>query len=63
MKPQEIKINYPNSKYSIIIGNNVLKLLKNKIIRHCPKTKKIALIFDKNVPSKYKKSIQYNLRK
>ena len=63
MKPQEIKINYPNNKYSIIIGNNVLKLLKNRINQHCPKTKKIALIFDKNVPSKYRKNIQHNLRK
>ena len=63
MKPQEIKVNYPNNKYSIIIGNNILKLLPSKIDALCPKTKKIALIFDKGVPSKYRKIIQHNLKK
>ena len=50
MKPQEIKVNYPNNKYSIIIGNNILKLLPSKIDALCPKTKKIAAAITKTFP-------------
>ena len=63
MKTQEIKFKNLNKNYSILIGNNILKILPNKIRSLCPKTKKIALIFDKKIPSKYKKSISKNLKK
>ena len=63
MKTQEIKFKNLNKNYSILIGNNILKILPNKIKSLCPKTKKIALIFDKKIPSKYKKSISKNLKK
>ncbi len=63
MKAQEIKIKSLNQNYSILIGNNILKILKNRIKSLCPQTKKIALIFDKGVPSKYKKIISNNLKK
>jgi len=63
MKAQEIKFKNLNKKYSIFIGNNILKILPTKIKSLCPKTKKIALIFDKRVPLKYKKYILKNLRK
>ena len=63
MKTQEIKFKNLNKNYSILIGNNVLKILPNKIRSLCPKTKKIALIFDKKIPNKYKKSISKNLKK
>ena len=63
MKAQEIKFKNLNKNYSILIGNNILKILPNKIKSLCPQTKKIALIFDKGIPSKYKKSISKNLKK
>ena len=63
MKIQEIKFNNKNKKYSILIGDNVLKILPQKIKFLCPKTKKIALIYDNNVPKKYKSIISKNLKK
>ena len=46
MKAQEIKFNDKQNKYSILIGKNTLNLITGKIKLLCPKTKKIALIFD-----------------
>ena len=63
MKAQEINFRSHNKSYSILIGNNILKLLSSKVKLLCPKTKKIALIFDKNIPHKYKKTISNNLKK
>ena len=63
MKAQEIKFKNLNKNYSILIGNNILKILPNKIRLLCPRTKKIALIFDRKVPNKFKKSISKNLKK
>ena len=63
MKIQEIKFKNLNKKYSILIGNNFLKILPRKVNSLCPKTKKIALIFDNGVPSKYKKIISNALKK
>ena len=62
MKTQEIKFQNLDKNYSILIGNNILHLLKNKIKSICPKTKKIALVFDKNVlPSLELKNSRPNL--
>ena len=63
MKVQKIKFKNSNKDYSILIGNNILKILSLKVKSLCPQTKKIALIFDKGVPSKYKKIILKNLKK
>jgi len=63
MKVQKIKFKNLNKNYSILIGSNILKILSLKIKSLCPQTKKIALIFDKGVPSKYKKIIVKNLKK
>jgi len=63
MKAQEINFRSHNKSYSILIGNNILKLLSSKVKLLCPKTKKIALIFDKNIPHKHKKTISNNLKK
>ncbi len=62
MKPQEIKFKDKNKNYSILIGDKVLKFLPSKIKSICPKTKKIALIFDSGVPSKFKKKISSSLK-
>ena len=63
MKTQEIKFRQLNQTYSILIGDNILKLLSKKIKSLCPKTKKIALIFDKKIPSTFKKKISNSLKK
>ena len=63
MKTQELKFNNLNQNYSILFGNNILKLLPQKIKSLCPQTKKIALIFDKKVPLKYRKIILKSLKK
>ena len=60
---QTIKYKNFKNNYSILIGNNILKILSLRIKTLCPKTRKIALIFDKGVPSKYKKLILKNLKK
>ena len=59
MSKIEIKSKDKKAKYSILIGNKILKFLPYKIKFLCPNTKKIALIFDKNVP----KSLKLELKK
>ena len=63
MKSQEIKFKNLDKNYSILIGNNILKILPKKIKLLCPKTKKIALMFDDKIPTKFKKSISKSLKK
>ena len=62
MKTQEIKFKDQNKKYSIIIGKNILRLLSSKIKTLCPKTKKIAIIFDKNISHNFKAKISKKLK-
>jgi 3-dehydroquinate synthase len=62
MKTQEIKFKGLHQHYSIFIGNNALNLLPKKIKSACPKTKKIALIIDTNIPDKLKKKIKTSLK-
>ena len=63
MTIQQIKFKNQNRSYSILIGNNILKILPQKVKSLCPETKKIALIFDRGVPSKYRKIISNSLKK
>ena len=63
MKTQEIKFKNINKNYSIVIGNNILKILQSRVKKLCPQTKKIALIFDEKVPKKYKKEIYKSLKR
>ena len=63
MKIQEIKFNNLNRNYSILIGHNILKVLPEKIKILCPQTKKVALIFDRQIPEKKRKIIISNLKK
>ena len=53
MKIHEIKFRNNFHNYSVIIGNNSLNIIQNKIKRLCPKTKRIALIIDSKVPKKF----------
>ena len=62
MKNQEIKFKSKNHNYSIIIGKNSINILPKKIKSLCPKSKKIALIIDKNVPIKFKIGLKKKLK-
>ena len=62
MKNQEIKFQNKSEKYSIFIGENSINLLPNKIKTLCPETKKIGVIVDKNIPSKYKQRLKKKLK-
>ena len=53
MKNQEIKFKHNTSSYSIIIGKNTINILPKRIKLLCPKTKKIAVIVDKNIPANF----------
>ncbi len=63
MKAQEIKFKDLNCSYSVIIGSNIMSELPKRIKILCPKTKKIAIIFDKNVPIKFKSDLKKKLKK
>ena len=63
MKTQEIKFKNLNKSYSILVGKNIINILGKKIVALCPQTKKIALIYDKGVPLKFRKTILRNLKK
>jgi len=60
MKNQKIKFQNKSEKYSIFIGENSINLLPNKIKSLCPETKKIGVIIDKNIPSKFKQMLKKN---
>ena len=53
MKKKEVKFRSLSNNYSVIIGNNILGYLNKRIKLLCPKTKKVAVIFDRNVPQKF----------
>ncbi len=63
MRVQEIKFKNLSDSYSILIGNNIINLLPKKINKLCPKTKKIAIIFDKNVSAKNRRTTLNKLKK
>ena len=62
MKNLEIKFQKKSEKYSIFIGENSINLLPNKIRTLCPETKKIGVIVDKNIPSKFKQKLKKKLK-
>ncbi len=62
MKNYEIKLKNKSLNYSIIIGNNAIDSLPQKIKLLCPKTKKIAIIIDKKIPKKFKKTLKNKLK-
>ena len=63
MKTQVIKFKDLRKSYSVVIGQNVLRILPSKIKNLCPKTKKIVVIMDKNVPTIYRRKIKKSLKK
>ena len=62
MKMHEIKFKNSSQNYSIIIGSNSLSIIQKKIKKICPKTKKIALIFDNKLQRKFKNILKKTLK-
>ena len=58
------KIKFQNSQYNypILIGKNILNFLAKEIKKINPKTKKIAIGYDNNVPKVYQKILKKNLK-
>ena len=63
MKTHELKFKGSGKNYSIIIGQNILGKIPKQIMHLCPKTKKIALIIDRNVPNRFIKILKNKLKK
>ena len=63
MKVQKIKFKDIKYNYSILIGENILRVLPQKIRKLCPLTKKIMIIIDKNVPRKFEFILKRKLKK
>ena len=63
MKIDKIIVKTQETNYPIIIGNGAISLLKKQVDKLCPQTKKIAIIFDKNVPNIFKIKIKKSLSK
>ncbi len=61
MRKFNIRLN--KGKYNLIIGQNSIKSLPNQINKICPKTRKVALIVDKNVPKKFSSILKRILKK
>ena len=62
MTISEIKFKGKNDNYSIFIGKNAINILTNKLRAVCPKTKKIALIVDKNIPKRFIRILKHKLQ-
>ena len=63
MKLQKIEFRNKEKNYSIYIGEKILKILPSKLKLLCPNASKIALIFDKNIPNKLKKTLISKINK
>ena len=63
MKKFEIKVKNKETKYSIIIGDNILNILPEKIKKLCPKALKVGLVIDKKIPKFQKIKIKKILKK
>tara|TARA_Y100000590_G_scaffold347350_1_gene397915 strand:+ start:3700 stop:4812 length:1113 start_codon:yes stop_codon:yes gene_type:complete len=63
MKNTKIVINTKSKNYPIYLGDGVLNTVGKVIKRDLPKVKKIAVISDKKVPSKFIKILKKSLKK
>ena len=62
MKKVIVKTSENSSNYPIYIGKNILKILPIVLKKHINETKKIVIIFDNNVPIKFKKILKKLLK-
>ena len=63
MKKTKLKVKNLSSNYSIIVGKNILNQVSGQIKTLCPGAEKVALVVDKNVPSKFKIKLKKYLSK
>ena len=63
MKISKIQVKNKDTNYSILVGHGAVNLLGEQIKKLCPKTKKVGLILDKNIPMKYKKKIKKQIKR
>ena len=57
MKIDKIIVKTKETTYPIMVGNGAISILKSQVNKLCPNTKKIAILFDKNVPNIFKTKI------
>jgi len=62
MQITSLRVKNLNADYPVIIGKNILHKIPEKIKLLCPNAKKIALVVDKNVPTKFKNKLKKNLK-
>ena len=62
MKISSIRVKNKTTDYTILIGKGILSLLKTKIKKLCPKTKKVGVILDRNIPNQFKNKIKKQLK-
>ncbi len=63
MKKTKIFVENKKSSYPLVVGNNTLNLLPKAIRSINSKARKVGIVFDKNVPKKYKSKIKKVLKK
>ena len=63
MRVNKLNVRNVETSYPIFIGNGAISLLNKQFRSSFPKTKKVAIIFDKNVPVKFKNKIKKQLKK
>ena len=63
MKNIRIKIKTKSKTYPIYIGHKMINKIGNLIKINLPDVKKICIISDKNLPSKFLKNINISLKK
>ena len=63
MKIDKIIVKTKETTYPILVGNGAISLLKSQVNKLCPNTKKIVILFDKNVPNIFKTKIKKLLKK
>ena len=62
MKIQEIKFKNKKTNIRFLLEKIQLIICQKKLKNVCPKTKKIAIIIDNNVPGKFKKILKKYLK-
>ena len=60
MKVQKLKFKSKSKPYTVIIGDKTINVLSREIKFLCPKSIKIAIFLDKNVPKNIKKFLLKN---
>ena len=63
MKIDKIIVKTKETTYPIMVGNGAISLLKSQVNKLCPNTKKVVIIFDRNVPNIFKTKIKKLLKK